>query len=183
MTISDRDAIARKMCATVPRCIGEFAAERAERPEPRAGTNISAWNLYCSCGSGDGAVLGYPLRRYNLQYQGDAFVGPIGFECAKCKRILEALDSNRHGYHAEACASPSHICGAGPRDKFTCHNCGSAVFALTVSFFYWEASIDLVEDEPQVFAERAQDLFFEFVAHGRCANCNRLLRLTDFGKF
>jgi hypothetical protein len=29
---------------------------------------------------------------------------------------------------------------------------------------------------------RAQDLFNEFVAHGRCAGCGALSRFTDFGK-
>jgi hypothetical protein len=53
---------------------------------------------------------------------------------------------------------------------------------VLTSFFFWPASVDLVEDEPDEFELRAQDLFFEFVAHGRCQKCGALARFTDFGK-
>jgi hypothetical protein len=50
------------------------------------------------------------------------------------------------------------------------------------SFFFWPAAIDLVEDEPEEFMEVSENLFNEFVAHGRCAGCGQMARFTDFGK-
>jgi hypothetical protein len=70
----------------------------------------------------------------------------------------------------------------GPGDRFRCPDCQDGQFAIVTSFFFWEASIDLVEDEPEEFEPRAQDLFCEFVAHGQCEKCDRWVRFTDFGK-
>jgi hypothetical protein len=182
MTELDRATIARHMCSTPPRCISEFIARPTDAPEAWKGSSISTWQLWCSCGSDDGAFLGYPLRHYTDQFEGDAFVGPLGFLCAKCKQTLEVLDTKEHGYHAESCSFSSHISGEGPRVKFVCRNCGGSLFSVKVSFFYWEAVIDLVEDEPAEFAPVSQNLFNEFVAHGRCIGCCRVSRFTDFGK-
>src|SRR5207244_3598866 len=130
---------------------------------------VSTWQLACPCGSAEGSFVGYPLRLYAEKYDGDAFVGPLGFECANCGRLLEVFDTEQHGYHAECSdSSQGHICGEGPREKFKCRHCGSIRFIVLVSFFYWEASMDLVEDEPGEFAAVAQNLFCEFVANGRC---------------
>jgi hypothetical protein len=178
----DRDEISRRMRTTVPRCIRSFVATPAERPEPWKGTDIAVWQLACTCGWQHGKFLGYPLSRYNTKYAGSAFVGPIAFECARCGRVTEMFDTNQHGYHADACASPSHICGEGPREAFGCPDCAGKYFAITTSFFYWPASVDLVEDEPEGFESRAQDLFCEFVAHGVCETCRKATRFTDFGK-
>jgi hypothetical protein len=179
----DREKTARKMCTSVPRCIASFVVKMTVKPEPWDASNLATWKLMCPCGAEEGAFLGYPLRHYNEEYKGTAFIGPLGFECAKCKTILEILDTNHHGYHADACSSPSHICGDGPRERFACPGCGRNHFGIVTSFFYWEASIDLVEDEPEEFFERAQDLFCEFVAHGWCDKCHAFVRFTDFGKF
>jgi len=178
----DRDAIAERMRTTVPRCIAHFIAMPANRPEPWTGTEIAVWRIACSCGCRHGSFLGYQLSDYNTTYSGSPFVGPLGFECAKCGRISEVLDTNQHGYHADACASPSHICGEGPRQVFVCSDCGGKRFEVLTSFFFWPASVDLVEDEPDEFESRAQDLFCEFVANGYCEKCGLLSRFTDFGK-
>ena len=178
----DRDAIAQKMRTTVPRCIEHLVAEPAERPEPWDGPDISVWRIACACGCRHGSFLGYPLRRYNSKYLGSAFVGPLGFECGNCGRVTEILDTNQHGYHAEACESSSHIRGDGPRESFVCPDCTGNQFEIVTSFFFRSASIDLVEDEPEEFESRAQDLFCEFVAHGHCRTCGQLVRFTDFGK-
>jgi hypothetical protein len=178
----DRDAITQRMRSTVPRCISKFIVETAERPEPWDGTDIAVYRIACPCGYGYGAFLGYPLSRYNTGYSGREFVGPLGFECSKCGRVNELFDTNQYGYHAEACASPSKICGKGPRDSFACPACTRKRFEIVTSFFFWPASVDLVEDEPDEFEGRAENLFCEFVAHGRCQECGKLTRFTDFGK-
>ena len=175
------DEIVEQMLSTPPRCIGDFKAEPAARPEEWDG-DVAAWQIACACGSRRGQFVGYPLNRYNTSYTGAAFVGPLAFECAESKRVTEVLDTNQHGYHAEACDSQSHLCGEGPREAFACAGCKEKQFEVTTSFFFWPASVDLVEDEPEEFEERAQDLFNEFVAHGRCVGCGALSRFTDFGK-
>jgi hypothetical protein len=179
---TDRDAIAVRMRTAIPGCIANFIVKPAGRPEPWDGDDIAVWKIACSCGCKQGSFLGYPLSRYNTDYSGSDFVGPLGFECAKCDRVTELFDTNHHGYHADACGSPSKICGEGPREYSICPGCASKRFEILTSFFFWPASIDLVEDEPEEFEARAQDLFCEFVAHGRCANCGSLTRFTDFGK-
>jgi hypothetical protein len=178
----DRDTISQRMRSTIPRCIAQFAATPAERPEPWDGDDIAVWRIACNCGGQYGSFFGYPLSRYNTKYFGNVFVGPLAFECAKCGRVTEVFDTNEHGYHAEACASPSHICGEGPRQAFTCPSCAGKNFEVLTSFFFWPASIDLVEDELEEFESRAQDLYCEFVAHGRCQGCGTVARFTDFGK-
>jgi hypothetical protein len=85
----DRDTISQRMRTTIPRCIAQFVTAPAERPEPWKGNDIAVWRLACKCGGQYGSFLGYPLSRYNTQYSGSAFVGPLGFECAKCGRVTE----------------------------------------------------------------------------------------------
>jgi hypothetical protein len=178
----DRETILQRMLTTVPRCIAPFVSTPADRPEPWQGDDIAVWRIACECGWPYGSFLGYPLSHYNSKYSGSDFVGPLAFECGKCNRVSELFDTNEHGYHAEACASPSKICGEGPRQQFACPSCTSKHFKVVTTFFFWTASVDLVEDEPEEFESRAQDLFCEFVAHGRCQGCSTLTRFTDFGK-
>lgn len=178
----DRATIANRMRTTVPRCIASFVCTSAARPEPRQNDDIAVWRISCKCGGQHGAFLGYPLRDFNTTYAGTEFIGPLGFACAKCEQITEVFDTDQHGYHAEACGMSSKICGEGPREKFACPTCAGTDFEVLTSFFFWPASIDLVEDEPEEFESRAQDLFCEFVAHGRCQACGALVRFTDFGK-
>jgi hypothetical protein len=178
----NREAISQQMRTTIPRCIGQFVCAPAERPEPWKADDIAVWRIACKCGGRFGSFLGYPLSRYNTDYSGSEFVGPLGYECAKCGQVTEILDTNQHGYHAEACASSTKICGEGPREAFACPSCAGKNFEVLSSFFFWPASIDLVEDEPDEFESRAQDLFCEFVAHGRCQGCGTVARFTDFGK-
>jgi hypothetical protein len=181
MTV-DRNTIAERMRTTVPRCVAPFICAPAERPEPWEDDDIAVWRISCKCGGKYGSFLGYPLSRYNREYADSAFVGPLGFECAKCGQVIEVFDTNQHGYHAEACASPSKVFGNGAREAFACPSCGGKNFEVSTSFYFWPASIDLVEDEPDEFESRAQDLFCEFVAQGRCQGCGTVARLTDFGK-
>src|ERR1051325_3969349 len=178
----DRRTITQRMRTTVPRCLGQFTVTPAQRPEPWDADDIAVWRIACTCGCRHGSFLGYPLSRYNAKYYGDDFVGQLGFECGKCGLVAELFDTNQHGYHAEACASPSKIFGEGPRLAFVCRGCSGTRFEIVTSFFFWPASIDLVEDEPEEFEARAQDLFCEFVAHGYCEKCGQVSRFTDFGK-
>jgi hypothetical protein len=178
----DRNGIATLMLTTVPRCLAGFRTTTAESPEPWKGNHVAVWRLACPCGGERGALLGYPLSRYNPKYSGTAFVGPLALDCEKCRQVTELFDTHQHGYHVEACACPTHVAGTGPRDRFRCPDCQGGQFAIVTSFFFWEASIDLVEDEPEEFEPRAQDLFCEFVAHGQCEKCDRWVRFTDFGK-
>ena len=178
----DRTTIARRMRTTIPRCIAGFVVKPAKRPEPWEGEDIAVWRIACPCGSEHVSFLGYPLSKYNKKYSGSAFVGPLAVECAKCGRTSELFDTNQHGYHAEASGSPTHICGKGKRKAFICPHCGSSQFEILTSFFFWPASMDLVEDEPETFESRAQDMFCEFAAHGRCQKCREVVRFTDFGK-
>ena len=153
----------------------------AERPEPWKADDIAVWRIACKCGGQHGLFLGYPLSRYDPGYAGSEFVGPLGFECADCRKVTEVFDTKQHGYHAEACASSSKIRGEGAREAFACPSCTGKSFEVLTSFFFWPASIDLIEDEPE-FESRAQDLFCEFVANGRCQECGKIARFTDFGK-
>jgi hypothetical protein len=178
----DRETIAQRMRTKVPRCLAPFLVTRADRPEPWVGDDIAVWRIACNCGGSYGSFLGYPLSQYNTKYSGSNFVGPLAFQCRKCNQVSELFDTNKHGYHAEACASPSKIYGEGPRQAFICPLCAGKSFEMLTSFFFWPASIDLVEDEPVEFESRAQDLFCEFVAHGGCEGCGKVVRFTDFGK-
>lgn len=170
------------MCATPPRCLGQFLCTPAERPEPWNADDIAVWKIACPCGSQHGSFLGYPLKRFDPNSPGADFVSPLGFECVKCRQTTEIFDTKCHGYHAEACASSSAVRGEGDRNAFACPACAAKTFEVLTSFFFWPASVDLVEDEPEEFESRAQDLFCEFVAHGRCQDCGKITRFTDFGK-
>ena len=178
----DREMILRRMRTTIPRCIAHFVSTPAEQPELSKGDGIAVWRIACKCGGQFGSFLGYPLSRYSTDYAGSDYVGPLGFECGQCCQVTEIFDSNQHGYTAEACESSSKISGEGPRESFGCSSCAAKSFEVRASFFFWPASVDLVEDEPEEFASRAQDLFCEFVAHGRCTGCGTITRFTDFGK-
>jgi hypothetical protein len=164
-----------------PRCVGGFKAEEADPPEPWDFCDLVTWKLSCTCGCGDGAFQGYSLKRYNEGYTGDAFVGPLAFECSRCGTVRDILDTAKHGYHAEIGSSSCHIRGEGAGERFVCTQCNGSRFWVLATFFFWEAAIDLIEDQPEL-APRAENFFNEFQAHGRCASCGHLSRFTDFGK-
>lgn len=180
MTV-DREGIALRMRSRPPRCLAALDAAPTAPPESWDFCDLTTWALSCRCGERMGGLLGHPLKRYNAAYSGAAFVGPLAFECSKCATVGELLDSARHGYHAEVGSSACHISGVGLRERFSCP-CGGRRFAVVATFFFWEAAIDLIEEEPDRLPS-AENCFNEFQAHGRCTACDRVSRFTDFGKF
>jgi hypothetical protein len=114
---------------------------------------------------------------FNPQYTGpEAFVSPLAFVCARCDRITEIIDTDRHGYHGEMdCAAVYR--GEGPRQPFCCPVCGKQWFSLVVTFVYWDATFDLTTDEPEIPLE---DYFNGFQAHGTCVGCGRVSLIAGF---
>ncbi len=178
----DPDKVVERMLNTPSRCISGVAAVRADSPELWDYCDLVTWQLSCTCGAEAGEFLGFPLSNFIEDYNGDEFVGPLSLRCHKCGSTNQIFDSREHGYHPEAGCGSSKVFGEGAPVAFCCKKCQATSFTVSATFFYWGAAVDLVLDEPEEFSEKAQDLFNEFVAYGRCAKCGELNRFTDFGK-
>jgi hypothetical protein len=177
----DYEAVRQRMLTTPPRCLADFVTESTDRPEPWEGEDVVTWRLACRCGCVDGAFLGYPLSRYNTDYHGPKFVGPLSFQCSNCARVIGILDTRHHGYHGEL-GSNTHYCGEGPVTSFVCPKCSTIRFVVLASLFFWPAAMDLVEDEPRKYARYAENLFNQAIIHGRCSGCQQLTMMAAFDK-
>jgi hypothetical protein len=179
------DQTAERLRTTPPTCVRGFRLTPAELPVAWDENCKSVWRLACTCGEERGRVLGYPLRDYNLDYDGpECFVSPLGFECSGCGKVTEIIDTDTHGYHSEVAkieggVGSAKIRGEGPRQPFLCSACGAQVFVATVGFVYWDAAFDLLFNEP---GWPILEFFNVFLCYGRCVGCDKVLAVTDFGK-
>lgn len=183
--VDDPEAITRWLQATPPSCVDGFRLLPAELPIEWAHDTRSCWRLMCRCDGAHGRILGYRLEDYSDSYAGaDLFVSPIGFECITCGRTTDVIDTKRHGYHAELAAREGGVGsakyrGAGPRAAWRCPRCGGERFGLTVAFIFWDAVLDLADDEP---GWPLQDFFNVFLSFAECVGCGHRSEPTDFGK-
>ncbi|QDU63997.1 Leucine Rich repeats (2 copies) [Planctomycetes bacterium Pan216] len=153
-----------------PHCIAGFNAKALRRKR------LVTFQLACSCGSGTGQVLGYPLSKYNEDYEGDMFVGPLGFQCSACQKTTEIIDTEKHGWNGElGCSCTSR--GTGPRVGFRCPDCGSQEMSVVVWFSNDGNELEMVEDDPTIAPE---DFFGWFTATGICASCQAEHTIADF---
>lgn len=134
----------------------------------------TTFRLTCRCGCKHGAVLGHPLSKFNLKYKGEEVVGPLGFQCSRCRKITEVIDTEIHGYDGEMGDSCT-IRGTGRRQKFACPKCGENEFELSVRFS--SSSADLVEDDPDI---KVENFFDSFWANGKCAGCDSEASVATF---
>ena len=168
--------------ATPPACLQSLRVSSAELPG-KADKNFKAtWRLACKCGGDACRVLGYPLQDLNPDYKGQFWVGPLGFDCTKCGKVSEILDTNLHGYHAEVAkleggTGSTQVLGTGKRSTFLCPNCDKSVFDVAVGFVFWH--FDLIEDEPELPGE---NFFNEFLMGCTCMKCDHVSEPTGFGK-
>ena len=182
--VEDFDAFVEWLQQTRPSCLSACVATPAVLPEPWDDNPKSVWQLSCHCGSSSGRLLGYPLKDYNPGYDGpEIFLSPLGFECSACKLVMEFLDTDVHGYHAEIARREGDGCGSaklrgsGPRQAFRCPKCNDQTFSITTAFVFWGAD-ELAEE----FDGEQQDLFNVFLCYGTCARCGHVSQPTDFGK-
>jgi hypothetical protein len=177
----DYDAVKQRMLTQRPRCLLGFVVDRTDRPEPWEDEDVVTWRLCCPCGCAGGALLGHPVSRFNPDYQGAEFLGPLSFQCFNCGRVIGILDTRQHGYHGEL-GSNTHYCGEGQASSFVCPNCSKTRFVVLVSLFFWPAAMDLVEDEPGKYAAYAENLFNQAIIHGRCVGCEQLAVMAAYDK-
>src|ERR671934_683040 len=132
-----------------PACVRGFRLTPAELPEYWDDNCKSVWQLACTCGEEQGAILGYSLKDYNPDYAGpEVFISPLAFECVSCGKITEIIDTDRHGYHSQVAKLEGGVGsvqyrGQGPRARFACPACGVTRFSVTVGFVYWRGAFDL----------------------------------------
>ncbi len=173
-----------RLRTTPPTCVRGFRLTPTELPVTYDDDCKSVWRLACDCGEERGRVLGYPLHDYNPTYDGpECYLSPLGFECSCCGKVTEIIDTDIHGYHSEVAKIEGGIGsvksrGEGPRRPFSCLACGAQLFVVTVSFVYWPAAFDLLE-EPEL---PILEFFNEFLSYGRCVACGEVSALTNFGK-
>jgi hypothetical protein len=83
---------------------------------------------------------------------------------------------------ALACDSRSHITGEGEKHVYACAKCGGTDLSVKTGLFYWDAVMDLVEDEPEEFADKAENCVNEFFAFGRCIACGEEAEMAGYSK-
>jgi len=170
---------------TPPSCVVDFHLTLAELPIEWDESTRSVWQLACKCSCRQGRVLGYPLGDYAEVPTGtNIFISPIGFQCTACAKLTEIIDTDLHGYHSEVAKREGGIGaatyrGEGDRVAWSCPKCSGQVFSLTVAFIFWDAVLDLAEDEPDW---PIQEFFLVFLLFARCAACEHVSQPTDFGK-
>ena len=141
------------------------------------------WGIQCACGGEVGEVLGYSLADLNPRYEGPLlFVTPLAFQCCRCERVTEIIDTDRHGYDGEnkqkfGGVGAATYRGEGERKTFNCGECGKTHFTVTAGFQY--SDFDHVEDEPDL-EPVAQDYFDWFVSTGVCAACGKSQCIGDY---
>ncbi len=153
-----------------PKCVAGFNLKALQEENP------ITFQLICQCGSKRGQVLGYPLSDYKKEYTGPDFVSPLGFQCAKCNKITEIIDTAIHGYDGER-GSSTNFRGKGKRTTFKCPKCKSEKMSVTAHFQYDGGELDLKEDDPSITVE---DYFGCFMAGGKCAKCRDYFSIADF---
>ncbi|HEX7641359.1 MAG TPA: hypothetical protein VF472_04010 [Burkholderiaceae bacterium] len=178
----NEEAIRARLKVTPPACFASMKPLRDEPPAQWAGKNLTVWKLACPCGGDHGQFLGYPVGKFNPHYDGPEYLSPFAFRCAKCGTVHEVMDTNRHGYHAYICDSPSHITGEGEKSVYACAKCHGTDLAVKVCLFHWDDIIEMIEEEPEEFADKAENMFIEFHAFGHCQACGHEEKVAEYNK-
>ena len=178
----DATEVEAHISVTAPTCIRAFKLSPGELSEPFDDNFKTVWHLACKCGADTGKLSGYPLRDLKSDYAGVAFVSPLAFECASCSQMMQILDTDLHGYHAEVSKieggiGSSKVRGTGVAQTFSCPNCTKDQFRINVGFVYWD--FEIVLDEPDLPGE---DFFNVFLMDCTCVNCGQVSQPTEFGK-
>jgi hypothetical protein len=153
-----------------PRCIAGFNLKAIRDDVP------TTYQLACTCGRDIGTVLGFPLSKYNHDYSGREFVGPLAFRCAQCGKTTEIIDTDQHGYDGE-CGSSVTIRGKGKRTDFSCGKCGLSKMIVIVHFEYGGGELDLRKEDPSIAVE---DFFGSFSARVICLQCQDHVSVAGF---
>ncbi len=177
--MDDTERITLQLQTTPPACLDGFGATPADPPFEWDDRIRSVWQLACACGSEQGQLLGYGPHG-----TAGSLISPIGFGCSACGKVTEIIDTARHGYHAdvakrEGSTGSAKYRGEGARTAWHCPQCSGQALRVTVAFIFWEAALDLAEDEPDW---PLQGFFNVFLLFARCADCGLLSEPTDFGK-
>jgi predicted RNA-binding Zn-ribbon protein involved in translation (DUF1610 family) len=160
-----------------PSCLSGFRFGARNAEGDGRGTVTTWFELSCPCGDASGAVIGYPLDRFNPGYEGPrVFVSPLAFSCPTCGKVTEVIDTNDHGYDGEGGCSAT-IRGEGQREPFGCPHCGGVEMRVTVQFCYGGGELGLAEEDPDI---RVEDFFGSFSADAICIHCGRTVHVADF---
>jgi hypothetical protein len=178
----DEETIAQKIRNNLPACVAGFRLLDSSLPVPVDTYFCTSYRLGCRCGYDQGAVLGYPLKAYNPEYDGPDFITPLSFKCATCAGVTQIIDTAFHGYHAEVGkieggVGSATMHGTGEPLAFACPDCSKAIFSVTIGFVYWD--FDLFFDEPHL---PSQDFFNEFLIFANCRNCGKTSAVANLGK-
>lgn len=158
-----------------PSCLDGFQTERVPFEDDVWDDRVE-WKIVCPCGEENGKILGYPLRDLKPDYSGPVlFVSPLAFQCSSCDRVIEIIDTDKHGYDGECGHGAATIRGDGNRATFACEYCSETSFRVATCFQH--SHFDIIEDELEPVA---QNYFDWFTCKGVCANCNKEQSVGDY---
>lgn len=171
------ERMVRQVVEHPPSCLDGFQTEpvplEADTWDDRVG-----WKVTCPCGTESGKLLGYPLGELKSDYSGPVlFVSPLAFQCSSCDRLIEIIDTDKHGYDGECGHGAATIRGEGERSAYTCQSCGAMTFRVATCFQH--SHFDIIEDEPDL-EPVAQNYFDWFACTGSCTNCGEENSFGDY---
>jgi hypothetical protein len=171
------ERLVRQVLEHPPSCLEGFRTERVSLEGDTWDDRVE-WKIECPCGGESGKILGYPLRDLEASYEGPVlFVSPLAFQCANCDRVIQIIDTNKHGYDGECGHGAATIRGEGERATFACQFCCEMTFRVATSFQH--SHFDIIEDEPEL-EPVAQNYFDWFACKGVCTNCGEEQGFGDY---
>ncbi len=158
-----------------PRCLSNFRVAHAEAVADKA----VQFRIVGSDSETEGSVTGHSLEVLNKNYQGPSlFVSPLTLLWKGAKAPAALLDTAMHGYHGEMRASAT-LRGSSTPSTYKCPQCGGTWFRFDATFRYWDAALDLWEDEPEIAIE---DYFNGFSLSGKCTTCGTDSTISEMEK-
>ena len=167
----------RHVLGHAPSCLEGFQTERVPLENDLWDERVE-WKIACPCGGKNGRILGYPPRDFKEDYQGPVvFVSPLAFQCGRCDRVIELMDTARHGYDGECGHGSATIRGHGDRSPFACRACNAMSFRVVTCFQH--SHFDIIEEEPEL-EPVAQNYFDWFQCVGTCSECGEEQSIGDY---
>ena len=167
----------RQVLEFPPSCLDGFQVDRIPLEDDRWDDRVE-WKIACPCGGESGKILGYPLRDLKPSYDGpEFFVSPLAFQCSNCERVIEIIDTDKHGYDGECGHGAATLRGEGDQVAFACLSCSEGRFRVVTCFQH--SHFDIIDDDP-VLEPVAQNYFDWFDCVGVCTSCGEKQSFGDY---
>lgn len=171
------ERIVRQVLENPPSCLDGFEIERVSLEDDTWDDSVG-WKIACPCGGECGRIWGYSLTDFNPDYDGPVlFVSPLAYQCSRCARVIEIIDTDKHGYDGECGHGTATIRGEGDRTMFECRSCSETTFRVATCFQH--SHFDIIEDEPELESV-AQNYFDWFTCKGVCTSCGEEQCFGDY---